>query len=287
MRGSGLIACIFDFDETLVPDSTTSLLEGRGVDSKEFWAESRKLAERGYEPTLAWLRLFLDRVGEGRPLGHLSNADLRAHGTTLDDSLFPGLDTLFDDLRSLVSNVRDVSIEFYIVSGGLREVVLGSELVRANFQNVYGCELDEDESGDVRHIKRCVSFTDKTRCIFEINKGIPPDQAAREPYAVNRSVAPDDRRVPLENMIYVGDGLTDIPCFSVVSAGNGTALGVFDPSEESKAKRALTEFLQPHRVLSMHRPQYRADDELGAILRAAVAAKAATIGLQRSEAYGR
>lgn len=137
-----------------------------------------------------------------------------------------------------------------------------------------------------RYIRRCVSFTEKTRYLFEINKGIPQGESSKNPYLVNKAVAESDRRVPFENMIYVGDGLTDIPCFSVVGMGHGFAFGVFDPSEEGKAKRALTEFLEPKRVVSMHKPAYRSDDELGSILRVTVATIATRIGASQFEALG-
>lgn len=287
MRASGIIACVFDFDDTLAPDSTSALLESRGIPPTEFWESARGLVAGGYDQTLAWLRLLLDNIGDGRPLGPLSSADLREFGSTLDGRLFPGLDAgFFADLREAAATGKDVSVEFYIVSGGLRDVLVGSEFVSRHFTAVYGTELDEDADGVLRHIKRAVSFTEKTRYLFEINKGIDIEDSSRNPYLVNQAVAPDDRRVPFTNMIYVGDGLTDIPCFSLLDQAGGTALGVFDQSDESKAKRAVKEFLGPKRVRSLHFPRYGRGDELGAILRAAVSNIAGRIVLQRTEAYG-
>ncbi len=133
-------------------------------------------------------------------------------------------------------------------------------------------------------MKRCVTFTEKTRFLFEINKGLDPRKTHRNPFLVNRDIPTEKRRVPFKNMIYIGDGLTDIPCFSLVKKQGGTAFGVFNPGEKKSAKRALLEFLKPDRVISMHAPRYRAKDELGSLLRAAVATRCSKISLEHREA---
>src|SRR5947207_2162139 len=83
------------------------------------------------------------------------------------------------------------------------------------------------ESRVLATIKRAVTFTEKTRFLFEIQKGITPQQTAKDPYLVNKDVPATDRRVPFSNMIYVGDGLTDIPCFSLIGHNRGRAFAVF------------------------------------------------------------
>jgi hypothetical protein len=285
MRGSGVIACVFDFDETLAPDSTTKFLRERGVDPESFWTRARQMVEAGWDPTLAWLNLFLDNCGEGQPLGPVSNADLTAFGASLMDDLFPGVPDLLRDLRETVATFRDLRIEYYVVSGGLRPILEGCPLIREEFAAAYGCEFEEHD-GQVAQIKRCITFTEKTRYLFEISKGIQQADADKNPYAVNRRVEPEDRRIPFENMIYVGDGLTDIPCFSLLAKFRGAAFGVFDASQEGKAKRALTEFLHPGRVLGMHSPRYGAGDDLGALLRAQVAQICTRIEVSQGQAYG-
>jgi phosphoserine phosphatase len=285
MRAAGVIACVFDFDETLAPDSTTRFLAERGVDPTVFWTETRNRAEAGWDPTLAWLNLFLDSCGPGGPLGVVTNADLRAFGASIESELYTGIKDLVSDLRDTAAAYRDMQIEFYIVSGGLRVLIEGCEFVQREFTSVYGCEFEELD-GKVAQIKRCITFTEKTRYLFEINKGIRQQEADRSPYLVNRAVGPDDRRVPFANMIYVGDGLTDIPCFSLLQRSGGLAFGVFEASKEGKAKRALTEFLQQGRVLGMYAPRYGPDDDLGSLLRASVATMCSRIEINSRQAYG-
>ena len=188
-------------------------------------------------------------------------------------------------MRAIVKKHRNISIEFYIISGGLQEMMQGSAIVRKHFTAVYGSQLDEDpDSGALQYIKRCVTFTEKTRYLFKINKGLDPAQTAKNPYLVNKEVPDSEHAIPIANMIYVGDGLTDVPCFSVVQKNKGLAFGVFDPTEEKSAKKALSEFLKPKRVIGTHAPRYQKHDELGALLRAAVTNRCIEISLGRSQA---
>jgi haloacid dehalogenase-like hydrolase len=278
-----ILAVIFDFDDTLLPDSTTALLKSAKIDTTDFWnVQARKLAETGFEPNLAYLHLLLGLVGKNKPLGALSNAMLRAFGASLNKAFFVGIPQLFNDLRKVAATVDGVDIEFYIVSSGLAEIIRGSKIIQKNFKEIYGCEFAEDPAtGCICHLKRCVTFTEKTRFIFEINKGISATTTAQNPMAVNQDRSLGQRRIPFQNMIYVGDGLTDIPCFSLVSKNGGTAFGVFHPTEQKSAKRAFLEFLKTGRVVSCHAPKYRSTDELGSLLRAAVATRCQAIKIER------
>jgi hypothetical protein len=283
-----IIALVFDFDDTLVPDSTTKLLRSRGIDTKEFWqVHAKKLIQEGYDPPSAYLKLLLDNVGEDKPLGALTNDDLRRFGETLDADYYPGLPQFFDEVVSDVrEKFKNIEVEFYIISGGLQPILEGSKIVRKYFSGVYGCQLAGDsEQGMLKYVRRSVTFTEKTRYLFEINKGIKPEESKNNPFLVNKHVESKDRRVPFRNIIYVGDGLTDIPCFSLLQSLKGKAFGVFNPENPEKAKVALEEFLIPKRVVSMHAPKFGCKDDLGALLRAAVANRCLEIGLERRTAY--
>jgi phosphoserine phosphatase len=251
-----LVSVIFDFDDTLLPDSTSALPREHGLDPGDFWSRSvKRLVDQGYDPPLAYLNLLLKDVGSGKPLGELTNQRLAEFGGVLDETWFSGLPQLFDDIRTIAGEHRDISVEFYIISGGLQPIIEGSAHVRKYFRGVYGCQLGENpETGLVSEIKRCVTFTEKTRFLFEINKGISPSDAATQPHLVNQLVPEPERPVPFANMIYVGDGLTDIPCFSLIEKGGGFAFGVFQAGKES-AKQAFQRILQTRRVHSMHHTQ--------------------------------
>jgi phosphoglycolate phosphatase-like HAD superfamily hydrolase len=283
-----IIALIFDFDDTLVPDSLTALLQQHGIDPSDFWqVKAKNLIQKGYDPPAAYLKLILDNIGDGKPLGNLTNEKLREFGATLDKHFYPGLPEFFDEVRAEIkeTEIENIKVEFYIISGGLQPILEGSKIVKEYFEAAYGCQLAGDtEDGVLKYVKRSVSFTEKTRYLFEINKGVKQSDSKKNPYLVNAHVENQDRRVPFTNMIYVGDGLTDIPCFSLVSLFKGRAFGVFDPEKKDKAKDALEKFLIPNRVIGMHAPRYAKNHELGSLLRVAAGKVAVDIQLERSAA---
>jgi len=263
-----IIAVVFDFDDTLTDDSTTKLLAHHGIDTEEFWkVKVKSLAEEGWDPTLGYLKLILDNVGAGKALGKLSNSSLRAFGGTL--KLYRGLPKLFVDLKKLAQahTVSNPVVEFYIISGGIEEVIRGSKIAK-HVHGIWGCRFAETD-GVISHVKNVITFTEKTRFIFEINKGIA-DPDRKNPYQVNQDVPSSARRIPLSNMIYVGDGLTDVPCFSLIGHSGGEAFGVFDPSRADSPKKAWEQLAAPRRVRSLNAPKYGPTDELGALLRATV-----------------
>lgn len=286
---SHVIAVIFDFDDTLTDDSTSALLAKNKYDPAVFWKiDHDKLVKDGWDSTCAWLHLFLRFMERGN-LPKLTSHDLRAFGETLEP--YPGLDTFFDDLDRLVAEentpTETFRVEPYIISGGLQDVIEGFRL-RHKFKAVWGSLLAADEPGGaLKYVKRALTFTEKTKYVFEINKGLKITESARNPYLVNRKIDEKDRPVPFDNMIYVGDGLSDIPCFSLIekmSNGKGRSVGVFRPGQAPSAKRAWLELIVPRRVASAHAPFYNEDRELGSVLRLAVQARCASIKLEKGSA---
>ena len=263
-----VIALIFDFDDTLTDDSTTQLLETAGIDPRDFWGRRvAALVKDGWDNALAYLNVLLEETAPGRPLANLTNQKLLELGSSL--SFYQGLPGLFDDLQAIVSEhkISCPAIEAYIVSGGLEAVVKGSSIAR-HFTGIWGCCFDE-ANGRVHRIRNAISFTEKTKYIYAINKGIDKE-VRRDAYAVNRAVPADHRRIPMSNMIYVGDGLTDIPCFSMIQGAGGAAFGVFDPQKKESPKKAWEQLVAARRVSTMNSPKYGEKDDLGALLRAAV-----------------
>ena len=264
-----IVAVIFDFDDTLTDESTTKLLEHYGIDPVTFWKTQNEVLinQQGWDPVPAYLKLILDNVGEERPFGTLRNNDMRAFGAKL--KFYPGVLRLFRSLRQNAEKhtASNPIIEFYVITSGLEEIVRGSKIAK-ELKGVWGCRFAEGHNGMIQHIKNVVSFTEKTRFLFEINKGLSDNR--KKPYAVNENVEPGDRRIPFSNMIYVGDGLTDVPCFSLLKNMGGKSMGVFDPTKAGSPKRAWEKLVAPQRVMSIHSPKYGPNDDLGSFLRLAV-----------------
>lgn len=280
-----IIALVFDFDDTLMPDSTTKFLESKSVDAAKFWSQAAELLKQGYDQPSAYLKLMLAQVGPGTKLGKVTNASLSQFGATLEQDFYSGIPRFFKDVTRPNREFPNIEVELYLVSGGLQAILEVIPTIKKYFSGVYGCKLGEDpKTGIVSHIKRSITFTEKTRYLFEINKGIKQPESEVNPFLVNKDVPLEKRRIPFKNIAFVGDGMTDIPCFSLVQKLGGRAFGVFDPSKQEKTKRAFQEFLLPHRVSTMHAPKFGPKQELGAMLRMWVASRAAEIQLERQMA---
>jgi hypothetical protein len=270
MTAETTVGVVFGFDDVLAPDSTTVLLERNGIDPETFWAEEfqRRVTE-GYDPTTAYLTALLAEIGEDGRLGRLTTDDLRAVGEELDERLFEGVEGLFEDIHEIADGYDGVRVECYVVSEGLRSILTGTSLAD-ECTAVYGSELATDGGGRVTGVRRPLSFTDKTKCLFEINKGIERTETRRNPYAVNESVDTEDRPIPFENVVYVGDGITDVPCFSLVKERGGRVFGVFDENEQSIKQRAARDVGAPQRAENLNPPRYTESSRLGSLLRLTV-----------------
>ena len=248
-----IIACVWDFDKTLIPAYMQAPLFRRfGVDEAGFWAESSAMAgnyrKRGYHiaPEICYLNHLLTYVLAGRMPG-LSNKVLRECGAEI--KFYPGLPGFFESSRAWVKAKpeyakHEITLEHYVVSTGLAEMIRGSALA-PQIDAVWGCEFIEnplqpgflsqnefpiDAAAEIAQIGVMIDNTTKTRAIFEINKGTNRNPAID----VNAKVMPEDRRIPLLNMIYIADGPSDVPSFSVVKKGGGKTYAVYNPAVKAE-----------------------------------------------------
>jgi hypothetical protein len=260
-----IIACIWDFDKTLIPEYMQSPLFRRyGVDEPAFWHETNNLVShyqrRGYHlsPEIAYLNHLLTYALAGR-MPKLSNRILRDCGREI--KFYPGLPDFFRLAQSYVAEKpafrkHDIRLEHYIVSTGLAEMVRGSAIAPC-VDGIWGCEFIEnplqpgflaqadlalEADAVIAQIGLVIDNTTKTRALFEINKGTNKDPAID----VNASIAPEDRRIPFQNMLYIADGPSDVPSFSVVKKAGGKAYGVYNPARAD-------EFAQNDRLRSAGR----------------------------------
>ena len=250
-----VIAVIWDFDKTLSPHyMQRPLFEAYDVDEDVFWAEVNSLADYykragiTVQRDTCYLGHLLSYVRAGRMPG-LSNARLRELGAGV--TFFPGIPELFEALRALIAQPKyaenDIRLEHYVVSTGLVEMIRGS-LIAPYIEGIYASEFIEepaspgyDPAGVPKHgpISQIAGFLDnttKTRALFEINKGVNKEPSI----TVNDSIPEDERRVPFQNMIYIADGPSDIPSFSVVKKHEGHTCAVYAQDSERDFRQALT-----------------------------------------------
>jgi len=198
-----------------------------GINAEFFWQRCSDLvAEQGYDRELAYMKVMLDTFGMDRP----TNAELKNLGSKLN--FYKGLPEMFEEFRTNLLTQEQIAhgirVEHYIISSGLKVLLDGSRLqpyVRA----IFGCEFAEDEQGRINFPKRVISHTQKTQFLFRINKGLL-DMSQD----VNDHMDPAIRPIPFPNMIYIGDGPTDVPCFTVMKKNGGQAIAVYDPDHPQR-----------------------------------------------------
>lgn len=256
---SDVIALVFDFDDTLAPDSTSGFLEHIGVDIARFWHEQvDPLLAQGWDPVPAYLYAMI-RLSKSGHYGLITQQRLRDWGACLP--LHDGVPSLFERLRRQVRKAHpQIQVEFYVISSGIGDVVRHCSVSDA-FTQIWASEFAYGEDGGIEFARRIVSFTDKTRYLFHIQKGIIGPQYEGKPFEVNRKIASDRLRVPFDQMVFVGDGYTDIPCFSLVRNSGGVAFGVWDPKHRDKRSRAWG-FIEDGRVSNLNQARFDEDAEL-------------------------
>ena len=255
-----IIAIIWDFDETMTPEPMQRVLfDAYEQDSKTFWDEVNRLSKeyqsQGYKQvsnTLVYLHHILDYVKESK-FKDLSNAQLKELGKGIE--FYEGLVDLLKDLKEIVKEPPysnyDLSLEHYVVSTGLKKLVEGSD-VASSLTDIWGCEFIENERGCIERVIYALDDTTKTRAIFEINKGVNKDSNIQ----VNSSIKEDQRRVPMEHMIYIADGPSDVPVFSLINKHGGRTLGVYNPQSKKKFNAAF-KLRNDGRINSMAEADYR------------------------------
>ena len=273
-----VIAVVWDFDKTLIAGSMQTPLFARyGVDERAFWDEVDALgdfylahgAHRVNEDAL-YLNHVLEYVRSGTFRG-LTNAVLRELGAEL--TFHPGMPEFLARLRSSVEDDpaferADISLEHYVVSTGLRPMIEGSA-IRPLVDDVWACEFVEAHhppgfaqpeqgqlfpSREITALAYQIDNTSKTRALFEINKGTNK----RPEIHVNSALAPELRRVPFEHMIYVADGPSDVPAWSVVRANGGRAFGVYQHGSLAQFEQ-ISQLQRDGRIHAFAEADYRPD----------------------------
>ena len=257
-----IIGVVYDYDQTLSPTYMQDevLFPKFGINAAEFWKRCQALVEEEeYESELAYLKVMLDYLDIDRP----SNSDLMALGKDL--RFFPGVPGMFAELEEVLTpehHAMEIKIEHYIISSGIKTLIDGSEL-RSHIKEVFGCEFAEDNDGCIAFPKRVISHTAKTQYLFRINKGMLDLSMD-----VNDHMPEELRPIPFQNMVYVGDGPTDVPCFTVMKRNKGYTIAVYNPDDESRTsfRKAFQLSGQAARIDYLAPADYRAGSHLRLLL---------------------
>ena len=238
-----IIALMYDFDKTLCTTDMQAytFIPNLGMSANEFWAKASDLAEKHkMDRILAYMYLMLDEAHIHRK--PIRRSDFVALGKDLE--LYPGVAEWFSRINRF-GKEQGVTIKHYIISSGLREIIEGSSIYK-EFDDVFAGEFLYDENGVACWPKNVVNYTTKTQFLFRINKGVLDISNDDD---LNRFTPEEDRPVPFRNMIYIGDGLTDVPCMKLVKVNGGCSIAVYQKGKQVKVKDLILDqrvnFIEP------------------------------------------
>ena len=226
------IAIMYDFDKTLCTTDMQEydFIKNLGITPSEFWGECSKLTEKNeMDKILAYMYVMIKKCKEKNI--PLTRKYLNECGKNV--ILYKGVSTWFDRIAEYAKKLN-VNVEHYIISSGITEIIEGTPIAK-NFKHIYGCKFIYDEKGNAMWPGLAINFTLKTQYIFRIAKGVLD---VRDDDNLNNH-QDGGKKIPFENMIYIGDGLTDVPCMKLLKDKGGKAIAIYPSQNERKQANKL------------------------------------------------
>ena len=268
------MALIYDFDGTLAPGNVQEglFIPNVGMTKNDFWREVNRLSKTHQaDNILMYMYFMLKKASETGVPVRLS--DFRKLGDTV--TLFEGVQEWFGRIDAY-SQSKGIRNEHYIVSSGNAEIIEGTRIAK-NFKKIYASRFLFDQNEVAVWPAQAVNFTTKTQFLFRINKSAHDLSDDAE---INRYVPMSERPIPFENMVYFGDGATDIPCFRLVKEEGGLSIAVFKPHTKGAREKAAG-FLNDGRIHCVAPADYQDGSELDKIVKAHIDYLAAREALTR------
>lgn len=246
------VAFIYDFDGTLAHGNIQeyNFIPALRMSSNEFWDEVKDIRENNnMENVLAYMYVMLENAKK-RGIS-VKKSSFLDYGKNI--TFFPGVLDWFDRIN-IYGKFLGLNIKHYIVSSGIKEMIEGTE-IKDKFDRIYACSFLFDKNDVARWPAVSVNYTNKTQFIYRINKGI------YEVYDehINDKMESDKKKIPFTNMIYFGDGLTDVPCMKLVKENGGTSIAVYENDDKKQLSEKL---LKDERVNYIAKTDYSLNSNL-------------------------
>ncbi len=230
---NGKLALIYDFDKTLSPKDMQEFhyIKSLGYENPaDFWNECGVFSQKhNCDSILSYMYMMIRKNPD------LTQKQLIEEGKYVE--LYKGVKTWFKRINDY-GKKHHVNVEHYIISSGLTDIIKGTQIA-SEFKKIYACTYAYDEKGKVLWPSRAVNYTMKTQYLFRINKGVLKETNDED---LNSSTPESQKYIPLENMVYFGDGSTDVPSMKVVQQNGGTTIAVFgDDSKRNRAEKLYTD----------------------------------------------
>ena len=235
------IALVYDFDGTLIPKTMQdyTIIPRLKLRSDKFWSDIMEEAEAtDGEVMMIYMRQLITRASSMNI--KITKSEFKLMASKIE--YFKGVFTWFDNINKyLKNNHKRIKVAHYVISAGHHEI-LESTAIRKKLTNVFGSQYYFNEQGHATFPKVVVTDTAKTQFLFRINKG-----REKVSDSINSHMPEELRPIPFENMIYIGDGLTDVPSMALIKKQNGHAVSVY-PRGSKKQKKVSSDLLAAKRV---------------------------------------
>lgn len=229
------IAIVYDFDGTLSPQPMQeyTVFPELGISDKKFWQQCEQEAKtHKADKMLTYMRRLAEEISKHQ--NKIGQKELQALGKKI--KYFVGVETWFDRVNDYVKvqSNNKINIKHYIISAGLKDILNGITIKEA-FSNIFACEYYFDVYGKAKFPTIVINDTSKTQYLFRINKG-------REyiNQSINEHMPKDNRPIPFSNILYIGDGETDVPCMALTKENGGFAIAVYKPNDKNTKNTCRT-----------------------------------------------
>lgn len=242
MSEKPIIAIMYDFDKTLCTKDMQDygFIPSLGITEDEFWSYANEIGQREHMDSILAYMYAMVKFSKDKKLPLLRE---RLVNTGSKVELFEGVTEWFSRINSFGEKLG-VCVEHYIISSGLKEIIEGTPIA-GEFKSIFACEFLYDESGYGVWPKTDVNYTNKTQFVYRINKGVLDIANDTD---LNKSMPDDSKRIPFCNMIYIGDGLSDVPCMKMMKAYGGYSIAVYqkkDAKVEDLLTRGRVDYIYP------------------------------------------
>ena len=255
------IAIVYDFDGTLTPEAMQeyTILPNIGIRGKKFWEEvKRESIKTKGEEIVTYMRLMVEKAHHRQYAVTPSILKKLAKNIVF----YPGVQTYFKRINEYARRKfkKEIKIRHYILSSGLKEIIVGTPIAK-NFYKIFASEYYFDEYKKAVFPKIIVNDTVKTQFLFRINKGV---ENLNE--SINTHMPEAHRAIPFQNILYIGDGMTDVPCMTVTRKQGGYAVAVYKPHSH-KGKATCRDLLLARRADFIAKADFRKNSRLEKIIK--------------------
>lgn len=242
MNGKPIIAIMYDFDKTLCTKDMQGygFIPSLGITEGEFWNYANEIGHKEHMDSILAYMYAMVKISKDKNIP-LLREKLVETGKKVE--LFDGVSKWFSRINNFGKKLG-VCVEHYVISSGLKEIIEGTDIAN-EFKSIFACEFLYDENGNGIWPKTDVNYTNKTQFVYRINKGVLDVANDND---LNKSMPDDSKRIPFCNMIYIGDGLSDVPCMKMMKAYGGYSIAVYqkkDAKVEDLLQRGRVDYIYP------------------------------------------